>query len=203
MIKAFILYFLNIKPTHGYEIQKFIQLNEMNKWTKIQSGSIYYALSKLEKEGCIELYKEEFVGKKPRKIYQITPKGRETLNSLLLKEFTQPLFQVYSDKFALFPFLKNLQKDQLVKSIHQHIRGLQLKCEQIEKWQDSKLTDDSLLVEKMSFEIMLSNLHNQIKWHESLISELDQCMEFSHRIADVIAQLDFTEIQSLRADQFK
>ncbi len=49
MIKVLILYYLSIKPTHGYEIQKFIQVNHMDEWTKIQSGSIYYAINKLEK----------------------------------------------------------------------------------------------------------------------------------------------------------
>jgi DNA-binding PadR family transcriptional regulator len=53
MIKLLLLYYLSVKPTHGYEIQRFIQENELDKWTKIQSGSIYYALAKLEKEGLI------------------------------------------------------------------------------------------------------------------------------------------------------
>ncbi|WP_235689849.1 PadR family transcriptional regulator [Clostridioides difficile] len=59
MIRTLILYYLNIKPTHGYEIQKFLQVSGADRWTKIQSGSIYYALAKLEKDGGVRVLKEE------------------------------------------------------------------------------------------------------------------------------------------------
>ena len=72
MIRALILYYLSIKPTHGYEIQKFIQLLGTDQWMKIQSGSIYYALTKLEKEKCIDVLREERTGSRVRKIYKIT-----------------------------------------------------------------------------------------------------------------------------------
>ncbi|MDV9924842.1 PadR family transcriptional regulator, partial [Clostridioides difficile] len=55
MIRTLILYYLNIKPTHGYEIQKFLQVSGADRWTKIQSGSIYYALAKLEKDGGVRV----------------------------------------------------------------------------------------------------------------------------------------------------
>ncbi len=34
MIRTLILYYLNIKPTHGYEIQKFLQVSGADRWTK-------------------------------------------------------------------------------------------------------------------------------------------------------------------------
>lgn len=79
MIRGIILYYLNIKPTHGYEIQQFINMSGMDQWTKIQSGSIYYALTKLEKERNIAVCREERTGSRVRKIYEITEQGRTTL----------------------------------------------------------------------------------------------------------------------------
>ena len=79
MIRGIILYYLNIKPTHGYEIQQYISMSGMEQWTKIQSGSIYYALTKLEKEKNIAVIREEHTGARVRKIYEITEQGRHTL----------------------------------------------------------------------------------------------------------------------------
>ena len=39
MVRILILYYLNIKTTHGYEIQKFIQETGLEQWTQIKSGS--------------------------------------------------------------------------------------------------------------------------------------------------------------------
>ena len=75
MIRGLILYYLNIKPTHGYEIQLFIKVSGMDQWAKVQSGSIYYALNKLEKEKCIQVLREERTGSRVRKIYEITDLG--------------------------------------------------------------------------------------------------------------------------------
>lgn len=77
MIRSLILYYLNVKPTHGYEIQKFLQIAGVDHWTKIQSGSIYYALAKLERKDCVEILREEKNGGRIRKIYAITQKGRQ------------------------------------------------------------------------------------------------------------------------------
>ena len=79
MIRGIILYYLNIKPTHGYEIQQYISMSGMEQWTKIQSGSIYYALTKLEKEKNIAVIREEHTGARVRKIYEITDLGTEVL----------------------------------------------------------------------------------------------------------------------------
>ena len=77
MIRGIILYYLNIKPTHGYEIQQFINFSGIDQWVNIQSGSIYYALTKLEKEKNISILREERIGSRLRKIYQITEKGKQ------------------------------------------------------------------------------------------------------------------------------
>jgi len=79
MIRVIILHYLNIKPTHGYEIQQFISMSGIDQWTKIQSGSIYYALTKLEKEKNIAIQREERTGSRVRKIYAITEQGKNTL----------------------------------------------------------------------------------------------------------------------------
>ncbi|WP_259473415.1 PadR family transcriptional regulator [Clostridium estertheticum] len=55
----------------------------MDSWTKIQSGSIYYALNKLEKEGLIVLSEKVGSGAKARKVYSITQNGKRELRELV------------------------------------------------------------------------------------------------------------------------
>ncbi len=194
MIKAMILYFLSIKPTHGYEIQKYIQLNELDDWTRIQSGSIYYALSKLYKDSFIDLYDEQEVDSRIRKVYCITDKGKLELKELLLKEFNKPIYHVGSDKFLVYPFINEINKQKLMSTVEKHLDDLQKKLRKLEYWQARKINERSLTVEKLSFEMMVSNVNYQIQWHEALIDEIDQCIKLSHRAAELIKTVDFSEV---------
>ncbi|MBF7809349.1 PadR family transcriptional regulator [Clostridium beijerinckii] len=199
MIKVLILYYLSIKSTHGYEIQKFIQTNHMDKWTKIQSGSIYYALNKLEKDKLIVLKEEIGSGSKARKIYKITDKGRDELKELVKNEITNELYPSGSDKFIIYPLLNTLDKQSMISLIHTHISGLRDKITYLKKWQKIKVNKQSLAVEKISFEIMISNLEYQIKWHEALIDEIDECIATSNEISSLISNFDFSNAEEMEA----
>lgn len=197
IIKVLILYYLSIKSTHGYEIQKFIQINQMDRWTKIQSGSIYYALKKLEKEGLIVLKEAIGSGLKARKIYEITDKGRSELKELIKKELDNELYTSGSDKFIIYPMLNTLDKQNMIFQINNHIDKLRDKVEYLEKWKDIKVNKQSLAVEKISFEMMINNLEYQIKWHEALIEEMDKCIMASDEISNLIANFDFSNTERI------
>ena len=197
MIRALILYFLSIKPTHGYEIQKYVQLNQMNDWTKIQSGSIYYALSKLEKEELIQLERKENVGKKVKKIYSITEKGKNELKEILIEQISKPIYNIKSDKFVAYPFVKGIEKKLLLEIIEKHIEELEQKKKEIENWQDIKMKDSTLRIEKISFEMMISSIVYQIKWHEALILEIDEYIKQSNRVGEFIRSVDFSEANEI------
>ena len=197
MIKALILYYLSLKPTHGYEIQKFIQLNHMDSWTKIQSGSIYYALGKLEKEGLIKLQREEAIGTKVRKIYEITPKGKEELKVCVKEELNREIYDIGSDKFIIYPILQGIEKQEVIAQVEKHINELKTRKLEQEKWQKLKIGKGSLKVEAVCFEMMISSLNYQIKWHEALLEEIDECMASSEQIAQLIKRVDFSTINDL------
>lgn len=195
-----ILYYLSIKPTHGYEIQKFIQVNHMDSWTKIQSGSIYYALNKLEKKGLIVLSKEIGSGAKARKIYSITEAGKVELKNLVKEELNQQISEVGSDKFIIFPLLNILHKDEMLSELEVHIGKLNLQKKYLEKWQKIKVNEQTLPVEKIAFEMMLSNLEFQIKWHNALIDNMEDCITASKGISQLISEFDFSDAQDIECD---
>lgn len=99
MIRGIILFYINIKPTHGYEIQRFLQLSGTETWAKIQSGSIYYAINKLEKEKKIEVLREERNGSRIRKIYQITQAGKLELKKEMREALSSPIVSVGNKDF--------------------------------------------------------------------------------------------------------
>ena len=45
--------------------------------------------------------------------------------------------------------------------------------------------------------MMITNLEYQIKWHEALIEELDQCLEASNQIAEIIKKYDFSTMNDI------
>lgn len=194
MIRTLILYYLSIKSTHGYEIQRFIQLNQMDEWTKIQSGSIYYALGKLEKQGAIEIVEVIGTGKKARKIYAITEAGKRVLEESVKDELNSDITTVGSDKFIIYPLLKVLNKENIIGAVTQHIHGLQKKLSYMEHWRDIKINESSLKVEKIAFEMMIQQIRMQVEWHNALIEELDSCIAESETIARIIEAFDFSVI---------
>lgn len=195
MIRTLILYYLSIKATHGYEIQRFIQLNHMDEWTKIQSGSIYYALGKLEKEGSIVVSEEVGMGKKARKIYDITSSGKKALQVYVKGELDEKIASVGSDKFLIYPLLNVLNKEDIKESINKHIVTLKDKQHYLEKWASIKITENTLKVEKISFEMMIQNIRYQILWHEALLEELDDCINQSGIMERLIKAFDFSTIE--------
>ncbi|MGI5895089.1 MAG: PadR family transcriptional regulator [Candidatus Merdivicinus sp.] len=76
-----------LTPRHGYDAMQYIQTVTKGR-VKIGAGTMYALLSRFEKEKILVQTAEE--GR--RKIYQLTPKGRELLN-----EETRRLCQLLAD----------------------------------------------------------------------------------------------------------
>ena len=196
MIQLLILYYLNLKSTHGYEIQKFIQLNQMDEWNNIQSGSIYYAMSKLEKDGLIELVEKIGSAEKSKRIFAITEKGRNKLAEIALMELKKPLGSISSEKFLVYPIMANLSKQEMLSAIREHITGLEKELDVIVNWVDIKHTITSK-VENATLELMKSTVENQIKWHKFLAENIDEAIAASLEISRLIKTVDFSDSAEL------
>lgn len=194
MISAFILYYLNMKPTHGYEIQKFIQISGTDQWAKIQSGSIYYALNKLEKDQYIKVLREERTGSRVRKIYEITESGKEELHKQMMEELDQPISTIGSMKFLTGPMLSSLPKEEIIKIVTNHINKLTEQKKFWSEWCQVKVNETSKGLDRLTFEMTISNIDYQIRWHEELLRNLDDYIKQSHETEQIIRKLDFDEM---------
>lgn len=195
MIRSFILYYLNVKPTHGYEIQKFLQVSDIDNWAKIQSGSIYYALAKLEKDGCIEVLREEKNGSRIRKIYIITNKGKQELKEDLQQELLVPISPAGSDKFFLNNILDELPKDIIITTINKHLVDLKEQKVYWEKWRQTKTNMNQVPgAEKIAFDMTIDNLKYQILWHEEILNHIDQYINLGKETRKIIQTIDFSTV---------
>ncbi len=197
MVRALILFYLSIKPTHGYDIQRFVEINGMDQWAKIQSGSIYYALNKLEKQGFIYTLREERNGARIRKIYAINELGKEELRRTLKEELLKPMGSIESDKFMIYIMFNRLTKDEITSGINEHIKMLEEKKSWWESGKKLKVTETTLKSEALQFDVVIKTLEYQIEWHKMLIEEVDELMKFSDGIENVIGRIDFGNLDDV------
>lgn len=83
-ISTLILLALEKGPSHGYNLMQVIKDDTYGVWNPTAS-SLYPHLSSLTDKGLIE-FTEESEGQRKRKVYEITPKGRETLKLLIERQ---------------------------------------------------------------------------------------------------------------------
>ncbi len=78
-----ILGFLNYSPMSGYDLKKVFDGSVRHFWPADQS-QIYRTLARLAEQGLVEQEVFRGVDRPDRKVYQITPAGRQALRAWLL-----------------------------------------------------------------------------------------------------------------------
>lgn len=124
MVRLVILGLLSKKTMHGYEIQQNIEKSGMEQWTNILKGSIYYSLKKMEEEGLIVAQGEERVGNQIRKIYAISPSGKDELLSLLGKALVQVPHEHTSEFNVSLYWFNLLPKEEIVSCLKSNLEEL-------------------------------------------------------------------------------
>jgi PadR family transcriptional regulator PadR len=82
---TFVLWVISKEPSHGYEIMKKIRCDRGGQM--VEASRLYPLLKELTRKGLIKSDKE-LQGKRPRKVYHISPEGRQALKdakSFMLK----------------------------------------------------------------------------------------------------------------------
>ncbi len=83
-----------LEPLHGYVVMQ--RVREMSRGSvEVGPGTLYGVLSKLLQEGLVRMVKEE----KRRKVYELTPKGKEVLQAQIerLKIMNQAGLDIIDD----------------------------------------------------------------------------------------------------------
>lgn len=81
---------LSEKPMHPYQIEQEVKNRDMRFWTDLSMSSIYKLLRKLEKEGLVERVNEVSLENRLRKLYNLSEKGKESLNKKIEAILSNP-----------------------------------------------------------------------------------------------------------------
>ncbi|HJA25521.1 MAG TPA: PadR family transcriptional regulator [Candidatus Fournierella merdigallinarum] len=76
LLDALVLSTAQREPTYGYRITQ-----QVRQIMVISESTLYPVLRRLQKEGCLETYDQEFAGRN-RRYYRLTETGAETLARL-------------------------------------------------------------------------------------------------------------------------
>jgi DNA-binding PadR family transcriptional regulator len=99
-MNALILGTLSREALHGYEIVR--RIREAGGAAKLSEGQIYPYLHKLEELGQVTAHWETDTGAAPKRVYELTPKGRQELDKqrALWERFAAGVGSLLSAKIA-------------------------------------------------------------------------------------------------------
>ena len=98
MLKFALLGCLIYQPMSGYDLKQFTDRSTSNFW-HAELSQIYVTLKALEKEGLITSASVQQAARPDRRVYSITPAGRQALDEWLNEPFTS--IDQYKDTLLL------------------------------------------------------------------------------------------------------
>lgn len=171
-----ILGFLNYHPQSGYDLKKTFDVSVKHFWPADQS-QIYRTLSRLTKQGLIEVEKIRQEDRPDRKVYHITDEGRSTLLEWLAgpppvgEPRSAPLIQVFfmgqlSDEAALQRFEGYAQIMRMILERYADVPDA------IEDIYDGVKSERERFFWQLTLENGLANMRANLEWAESVIERI-------------------------------
>jgi DNA-binding PadR family transcriptional regulator len=165
-----ILSLISEKPRHGYEIESVIEERGMREWTEIGFSSIYYLLKKLEGEGLLKGRLEVAERGPARKVYHLTPVGRDVLHEGVLESLSVPQ-NCYSPLQLGLANLPGVTRDEALTSLRKYQQALSARLEHVqERWESQRPLP--YFVEAM-FEQSITMIEAERQWVEKFIQQVE------------------------------
>lgn len=128
---------------HGYEINQIISAEEMQSWLEISRTSVYYALTRLKKQGLIAEVVEKQYNKPDRSIYRITEAGRELFFDSLSMSLAEQEKVFLDYNIGLF-FMNKLTREKALDVLEDRKRFLK-------KWRSSLVSQLKLVKSNIEY----------------------------------------------------
>ncbi|MGZ9586556.1 PadR family transcriptional regulator [Paenibacillus marinisediminis] len=167
MTNLIILSFLRQRQMHGYEIQQLIQLSRMDVWANVLSGSIYYALNKMENEGLIEAVAEERTGARIRKVYGITEQGEQLYQQMIRETLTSTPHSAKSEFSLGLIWIEDIPKPEAIGLLEKNLAQVE---QSLAQWKLGK----EIKGQNGLTPIVIATFDNAIALHEQDIAFLKQ-----------------------------
>jgi DNA-binding PadR family transcriptional regulator len=165
-IKSILLGFLTRQSLTGYEVKKRFSIS-FSFFSGLSYGSIYPALKKLEKEGLVTQRLEIQDGAPNRKVYTITPAGREAFIEALKEPFH---WEMPKNTFLthLF-FFAHLSPGERQAAARSHLEALQETQRQIKAFQPE--------IEARADFYQLQCYHFGLRFYRDIIRNVSQVVQ--------------------------
>jgi DNA-binding PadR family transcriptional regulator len=171
-----ILGFLCYKPSSGYDLKKRFDNSIQHFWSADQ-GQIYRTLARLAEQGWAEVEVVEQSQRPDRKVYHITPTGREGLRRWLAgpvqshEPRSASLIQVFfagqlSDEQLLMKFEQVASYSRAVLATYQQIPAV------IDSYAQEFATPREAFCWNLTLELGIRSVQAELAWAESVIDRI-------------------------------
>ncbi len=113
-VRTLCLAILYFGDATGYEIRKKAQEGVFSYFINASYGSIYPALGKLTKDGLVSCHEEMQSGKPNKKIYTLTPAGRDVFIEALA---IAPSEDIFKSEFLMIVMCAELVEPETLKRV--------------------------------------------------------------------------------------
>lgn len=172
-VRLFVLGLVNQKNIHGYEIKATAKLWGVERWARIQDGSIYHALAKLEEEGLIVQRPVEMSdNNRPRYVYAVTDKGRESF-LVLLRETCRTAFSEGRSIDIALAFIDHLPSGERTALLQErHEKLIAARDDLLRGFDDLKQYANLHPWVPLGMHHSLARLEAEIAWNASLLEQV-------------------------------
>jgi PadR family transcriptional regulator, regulatory protein AphA len=171
-----ILGFLSYKPSTGYDLKKIFDHSVKHFWSADQS-QIYRTLARLTEQGLAEVEIVEQTERPDRKVYHLTPAGREALQKWLSGPFptqearSAPLVQVFfgghlSDEQVLAKFEEAAQLFRFILDRYDQVPT------QIDEYIEMVASPRETFFWMQTLELGMKTMQVQLEWAENVIRQI-------------------------------
>lgn len=122
-----------IQPAHGYRVRQTLELWEADRWANIAYGSIYHALSAMQREGLLFVeVDEKRSGGATKKSYRLTEIGEKEYVNLLRMSWhdQQPVYDPFQ---VALTFLPDMPKNEVVEQLKRRVAVAQGTIEHLQQ----------------------------------------------------------------------
>jgi|SRR5882724_11528404 len=177
--ELFVLGELMVQPLYGYLLHEIAD-HMLGPWNPLSWGILYPLIKRLEQDGLtasvVEQHKDQFPRKErgqPRRIYSITPAGRERFMALMLQtlEYSRDTPKLFTIKLTKFQFLTPAQRVEILRWYRGYLEGLRAYYETANReiQQNPQIVDQERKWILRSIDYQLHRFDGELGWIDSQI----------------------------------
>jgi DNA-binding PadR family transcriptional regulator len=116
-----VLCLLRVRPMHPYEMQRRIREWHKDEFLDLKRGSLYHAIERLRRAGCIDPIEISREGKRPeRTVYRLTEEGERQMLHWLREMLAKPAREP-GQFFAALSFLPAVTPESVLAQLQERV----------------------------------------------------------------------------------